>query len=319
MSKYALLFGLNYIGTSSQLYGCINDVSNLKDFLIHSLNYSESDIQILTDNHSSNQYPTKDNMLAALDQFVEHIIDNNVTTAFLSYSGHGTYIQDTSGDERDHRDEALVPLDYKTNGFIKDDVIQQYLKRLPETCSVFCIFDCCHSGTMCDLKYSYDYRSAVKGIVKKRVFRRVKKRYRQRYRKRYRVNKKWKYKWAYRWRTRRIRKKITIWKQKPRNEDWKRISENKDINLNCNLCALSGCRDSQTSADAYYAERGSWAGALTHSFLTLVQTKSIHTLTCKNLLIELNRIMKQEKFIQRPNLHLNKNLTEDQSLDTFLK
>ena len=34
MSKKALLIGINYIGTSSALNGCINDVENIKRYLL---------------------------------------------------------------------------------------------------------------------------------------------------------------------------------------------------------------------------------------------------------------------------------------------
>ena len=35
MSKIALLIGINYIGTDSELSGCINDINETKDVLIN--------------------------------------------------------------------------------------------------------------------------------------------------------------------------------------------------------------------------------------------------------------------------------------------
>ena len=321
--------GLNYNGSDGQLNGCINDVERLKDFLINTVGYTDDQIQTMTDDSDDNHIPTKANILTALDQFVDYIQDNQVKIAFLSYSGHGTYIRDRSGDESDQKDEALVPLDYQTSGIITDDVVQQYLKRIPNSCRVFSIFDCCHSGTMCDLNFSYHYVPARKGIKPRIVTRRVKTRYKQRYRKRNRVRVprksgkgyRWKtrYTWAHRWKTKYRRKKVTVWKQKPRPENWKKIREKRWINLDCRLCSLTGCRDSQTSADAYYAHRGEWAGALTHAFLDIVQSRDISSLSCKTLLLELNKSMRHQKFTQSPTLHLNSMLSENQSLQYFLK
>jgi hypothetical protein len=39
--KRALLIGINYTGTSSALRGCINDVKNLKQFLVSLYNFNE--------------------------------------------------------------------------------------------------------------------------------------------------------------------------------------------------------------------------------------------------------------------------------------
>ena len=57
---------------------------------------------------------------------------------------------------KDKQDEALVPLDYATNGLIRDDQLYNiFVSQLPEDCNVFCIVDACHSGTALDLPYVY--------------------------------------------------------------------------------------------------------------------------------------------------------------------
>ena len=63
MVKKALLIGINYIGTRSQLSGCINDVHNMHAFL-QEQGYTE--FQILTDEHGHELKPTRANILAAL-------------------------------------------------------------------------------------------------------------------------------------------------------------------------------------------------------------------------------------------------------------
>ena len=69
------------------------------------------------------------------------------------YSGHGSNTLDTNGDERDGRDEMIVPSDLK---MIRDDelktIIQQNLKQ---DVTLFAMFDSCFSGSVLDLRYQY--------------------------------------------------------------------------------------------------------------------------------------------------------------------
>ena len=60
----------------------------------------------------------------------------------FSYSGHGSYTWNYSGDiEKDSDDEALVPLDYETAGLITDDALNSKLvRRLPDA-KLFSIID----------------------------------------------------------------------------------------------------------------------------------------------------------------------------------
>jgi hypothetical protein len=45
-------------------------------------------------------------------------------TLVITYSGHGTWVPDSSGDEPDGRDEALCPHDIATAGPLLDDEIR---------------------------------------------------------------------------------------------------------------------------------------------------------------------------------------------------
>jgi len=76
---------------------------------------------------------------------------------FLHYSGHGTKIKDDDrSEEDDGYDEALVPVDYDSNGLILDDDLYDIVvKGLPEGVHVVCLMDCCHSGTVLDLPYVF--------------------------------------------------------------------------------------------------------------------------------------------------------------------
>ena len=76
---------------------------------------------------------------------------------WIHYSGHGASILDAiSSDEVDGFDECLVPSDYAKAGVIPDDFISMLLRNInPKTRVVF-VCDACHSGTICDIKYSWD-------------------------------------------------------------------------------------------------------------------------------------------------------------------
>jgi hypothetical protein len=147
MDKKALIIGINYIGTSSELNGCINDVNNIKEEL-KKRGYLENNITFLTDN--TELKPTRNNILMKLLE----LILSECNELFFHYSGHGSYIKDTNGDEEDGKDECLVPIDYYKSGMIIDDEIRGILCSLSENQKLTCILDCCHSGSGIDLAYN---------------------------------------------------------------------------------------------------------------------------------------------------------------------
>lgn len=148
MSKYAaLLIGINYVGTPSELRGCINDTQNIRS-LFTEIGYT--DFTVLTD--ESEIKPTRENILNALDMMI-YKSNSGCEELLIHYSGHGSYIRDINGDELDGQDEVLVPMDYTTKGFIPDDILNEKVKRINKNCRVLMIVDSCHSGTIVDLQY----------------------------------------------------------------------------------------------------------------------------------------------------------------------
>jgi hypothetical protein len=171
----ALLVGINYVGTANELSGCVNDVVHLMQFIKHG-GLTEEDIEfyILTDAgyngdrtpiEGTRAPPTRANILKGLDWLIEGARDGD--KLLFHYSGHGSQVPDHDGDEEDGMDEALVPLDYRSAGYILDDLLRSKFERLPAgvIAHVFC--DSCHSGTMLDLRY--EYPDASKGDAKAAV------------------------------------------------------------------------------------------------------------------------------------------------------
>ena len=154
MSKIALLMGLNYEGTESELRGCINDIENVSNVLKNVYQYAEEDIVVMTD-HTEEMKPTRRNIIAQLIKLAEKTYERDIKEVWVSYSGHGTYVKDKGDDEDDQRDECLVPLDYYENGLIDDDTLNRVLALMNPDVRLICVIDSCHSETMLDLPYRY--------------------------------------------------------------------------------------------------------------------------------------------------------------------
>lgn len=159
MKASAYLFGLNYTRTpESRLNGCINDVINMSKYL--KSNASIQNVFVYTD--STNPRETSaSGMLAKFNEISDSTWKNKLDLVWIHYSGHGTSIADVNGDEReDGRDECLVPWDYKTSGVITDDQICKVLAKFNPHTRVIMIIDSCNSGTIGDLKYSWNFKTA---------------------------------------------------------------------------------------------------------------------------------------------------------------
>lgn len=145
----SLVIGINYSNTQNELYGCINDANNLKNYLTNKYNFSENNLCLLTDNTIVK--PTKQNILKKYKDLLINAKPGE--KLFFTYSGHGSFITDLNNDEIDKKDELLITIDNKS---ISDDELKTIIdENLPDDVTLFIIFDCCHSGTLMDLKYNY--------------------------------------------------------------------------------------------------------------------------------------------------------------------
>jgi len=237
-SKKALLVGINYKGTDAELNGCINDVSNIHQMLIQKFGYKEADITVLTD--ETELQPTRANILA---YFLDLLLVSNCDLYF-HYSGHGSQMKDSNGDEADGMDEALVPIDYNESGLITDDELRGLLQCMQQSCKLTIVLDCCHSGSGMDLAYN--------------LYERVGKNY-----------------------------LLTD----PN-------SSKTGGRTHGQVVCLSGCMDSQTSADAYIGKQ--YQGALTANLLLALDTLSPRTRTYSNLYNTIKRGLATGKYTQIP-------------------
>ena len=161
--RKALLIGINYVGTSSALRGCWNDIDNMKNFIMQRAGYKADDMVILSDRSGGDprSIPTRQNMTAAMHWLVSGAQPGDAL--FFHYSGHGGQAKATQGDEDDGMNETIIPLDYQQAGQMEDDELHELLVRpLPVGCRLTALFDSCHSGTVLDLPFVYATSGKIK-------------------------------------------------------------------------------------------------------------------------------------------------------------
>jgi hypothetical protein len=266
-NKKALLIGINYLGSNGELGGCINDVKKVRKMLIDVYNYKNEEVVMLTD--ETEIKPTFNNIILCLDQISKNL--DRYSNVYLHYSGHGASIEDKNKDEKDGKDECLVPLDYEQEGLITDDLIKSIFtnnfNKIKEKCDTnfTVVIDACHSGTILDLKYKIDCQSVEnKGSDKNDYL----------------------YKdWSYDFKT-------------SQNSKYKKEKKIK-------LLMISGCRDTQTSADAYINNR--YQGALTFHLLKVLELNK-YNLKIKYLLKDIHCMLKINGYDQKPVISSGQNI-----------
>lgn len=153
MRRLGILFGLNYKHCSKgHLQGCINDVHDMKKLL-------ESHFQFKCRTYTDDKDLKSTSGIGILRILYEAASiskTDNLEYVWIHYSGHGSFIKDLNFDEEDGLDECIVPSDYEENGMVVDDHIASILSHFNHKTKVICIFDCCHSGTMADVRYSWN-------------------------------------------------------------------------------------------------------------------------------------------------------------------
>lgn len=241
--KKALLIGINYKNTQNELHGCINDIQQVQNVLMKEYKYTN--FVVLTDDTTIK--PTKNNIITALKTIISN--SQSCQEIWIHYSGHGISVKDVNRDELDGLDEALVPLDYKNNGFIIDDELNNIISK--SKCNTRVILDCCHSGSALDLYYNAK-------IVDDKIV--------------------------------------------------KFCEKNNSLNtMKNNIFMISGCMDNQTSADSSDPLKNIPMGALTSTFLRILE-KNNYKITVSNLILQLNQTLIKNGYTQRPIFSSNKDI-----------
>lgn len=238
--KKALLIGINYFSIpEARLNGCIDDVNSIRGVLIDAYDYDVTNIITLRDDElRANYQPTRDNIINNLRTIVAQ--SSSLEEIWIHYSGHGSQIQDLNGDEKSGLDSFLVPCDYQQRGFIIDDEILDIIKNIK--CRAIIAMDSCHSGTICDLPWSFEYKNAS-GYI--------------------------------------------------------RTKNNNVIIQNPNIYMFSGCKDNQTSDDAYSNEKQQYVGAFTNALINAMRMNR-HNVNCMFLYRDICDYLRSNNFSQLP-------------------
>jgi hypothetical protein len=142
MAKKALLVGINrYRIPGADLRGCVNDVRNVEALLREVFGFKKKDITTLTDFAA-----TKRAIQAGVQALVRGGRPGDVL--LFHFSGHGSNVPDDNGDEADARDEIICPTDLDWKNPLRDDWLRKTFDKVKPGVSFTVLMDCCHSGTI---------------------------------------------------------------------------------------------------------------------------------------------------------------------------
>jgi hypothetical protein len=265
MGKKALLIGVNrYKIPGADLRGCVNDVKNLQAVLTQMYGFASKDIAVLTDFAATTKA-----MQAAASKLVSDARKGDVL--LLHYSGHGSNVPDASGDEADRRDEILCPTDLDWKKPFLDDWLRKTLNRLRAGVSLTVIMDCCHSGSNTRVFLPPDAPRIPRYLPSP-----------------------WDLIAAESGRKLRGRVQGSLRESSPAKRRKKDI-----VDVAIPELLITGCRDTQTSADAYLG--GTYNGALTYSLVETLKDAG-GTISYRQLHERTIKRLKQGAFDQVPQL-----------------
>jgi hypothetical protein len=265
MARKALLIGINkYKVPGADLRGCVNDVINLQRALVKFCGFSKKNVKTLLDYRA-----TKKNMQSGIERLLKGAKSGDVLV--LHYSGHGSNVPDKSGDEADNRDEILCPTDLDWKDPLLDDWLRQAFDTVPEGVALTVILDSCHSGTCTrrieppDARIVQRFLPSPWDLLATESGRDL---------------------------SGKVRSTLV-----PRD----RVDRGKGDVVDANIVEvlISGCRDTQTSADAYIA--GSYNGALTYHLVKAIQEKK-GKLTYRDLHKRTLALLRKGRYDQVPQL-----------------
>ncbi|HST62204.1 MAG TPA: caspase family protein [Longimicrobium sp.] len=135
--KLALCVGIDRYPGPARLNGCVND-ARLWARRLGELGFRT---RMLLDGQA-----TEAGITSALTDLVRAGRRGDVLV--FQFAGHGTFFDDLGGDEKDRKDEAVVPVDFQAGRFLLDDEQFALYQQLAEGAALTSFYDCCHSGSM---------------------------------------------------------------------------------------------------------------------------------------------------------------------------
>lgn len=280
--KRALLVGINtYPGCP--LRGCVNDVLLMYKILTEKMGFTQSMIKVVLDKNA-----TKKGIMDGLQWLTRDTKPGD--QLFFHYSGHGSQVVSkdwTISAETDGRDEIICPVNMDFNDPFRDQTLGQYFKGLDPGVKSTVVLDCCHSGT--GLRNTWktpipftedDWVNRFMPPPPENILENPE----------IKLDDDLNF--------------LVLTHSDDAVQTQKRAFVNPVLTGQGNTILISGCRDDQTSADAYIG--GRYQGALTFLLAqTLMETQ--FRITYQTLVAQVNQKMKTQKFTQEPQLECNPN------------
>lgn len=283
MTQKALFIGISYKGTSGALNGCIKDQENLYEFVKSKNPHVE--VRVLVDNSTHLPVFGLPTKQNILQGIKWLVQDASANSRlWISYSGHGSWTWDNSKNSEE--------VDRRDETIVPCDyeqsgqILDDELKRI--------LVDVLPEKSRLTAIFDSCHSGTVLDLPHNFLDESVCK----------------------------LSKVKTYHPQ-----DWDKVTKY-EHHVRCNpsnadVCCWSGCRDIQTSADAYI--QGNYSGAMTHAFLQFNSPKypsyslrpSSEPRKLSIVLQDMNNWMRINGYTQRPQLSLGKNPDVDIEWDAF--
>lgn len=264
--KYYVGVGINKSSSDiPPLRGCVNDIYDILTFLTSHKGLDKGvNTRVIIDNRAT---------LSAIRTRLDWLcgVAKPGDVCIFNQSSHGTQVPERwTGTETDGMDEVLVPYDFTWDGnYLRDDELGEYARKIAERGAVpVFILDACHSGTA--LK---EFLARPSPEVEEEYTIPL---------------------WNKDWCTLRRTLKMPVDIEARIYKGIKSRTMNSEIEDHAIL--ISGCKDNETSADAFF--NGRFNGAMT---VALLNTLSKYPqLTYDSLAVYLTAWLRAEGFSQTP-------------------
>jgi hypothetical protein len=266
----ALLIGITKY-PAAPLFGCINDITAMADFLVDHHIFKEKEIRLLADTRA-----TTHAILERLEWLVKGIKSGD--RLFFYYSGHGAQMptRDSNG-EVDGLDEVICPVDFDWTDekAVRDKDFDRIFGKVPKGVDFIWISDSCHSGDLTSAEHHYFYNHGIEGNLIKLEQNNVS-----------------------------AEKGIPKFIPQPVDIHWRTRTAGTEKIINkkkktFNLAFISGCRPEQVSRDAKFGKI--YHGALTYSLLKVLSKNGLNK-PLDELVEETRILLKKNNFKQIPQL-----------------
>ena len=257
----ALLVGINKYPAPNDLNGCVNDVNDMAKFLVSHCKFRASDIRMITDARA-----TAKNILDRIGWLLTGIKKGD--RILFHYSGHGAQVATRNAQgEADRFDEVICPVNFDfddTSTMIRDKDFVRLFSSIPQGVEFIWVSDSCFSGGL-----TKGFMAMPKNVNSFKI------------------------------------KTIPIpadiaWRNRTAEEDKVTPLTMKGAAKQLNVALISGCTETQESADAEFHNR--FNGALTFYLLDKLKTAAGLKSKLAELVKNVVKELKQDGFEQTPEL-----------------